>query len=178
MTLVAVGLVARYQLLPGVTFPRQAEVFWLVAIGWAVAGARNVRERLVISVVVAVGMWGALDNHPMDVRATLLVLTLVWVPWLPSTRFLNRVAGVIAASTLATYLVHWQVLPVMQDHRLGNPVVTIVACLVVGALYFRLAEWVIARTVAWWRDLPVDATAMPTAPRAAAASETSGADIH
>jgi hypothetical protein len=163
MTLVAIGLVARYQHLPGVMLPVPAQVFWLVALGWAAAEARNARQRLVISVVAALGMWWALDSHATDVRTTLLVLALIWVPWLPSTRLLNRVAGVIAASTLATYLTHWQVVPVMHSHGFGNPVLTILACLVVGALYFRMAEWVIAWVAAWWRN-PGGPVARPARP--------------
>jgi acyl-CoA synthetase (AMP-forming)/AMP-acid ligase II/acyl carrier protein len=154
MALVFVGLVGRYQFfVHGITLPTPARVFWLVAIGWAIAEARTTRHRLVISAIVGLAIWGALESHAMELRTLVLVLALIWLPWLPSTRLVNRVAGWIAASTLAVYLTHWLVFRQMRGHALvGNKVVMIIACLVAGAIYFRVAEWVIARVATWWRD--------------------------
>jgi len=153
IALVVVGLVARYQWLPGIAFPLPAQVFWLFALGWAVARARRLWQRAAVSVAVAVVTWGFIGgNHRYDGLAIVLVLLLVWLPWFPSTRLANRIGGVIAASTLATYLTHWQVAPVLEGRGVTNPLLVIVVCLVVGAVYFKIVERVIARGTAWLRD--------------------------
>lgn len=140
MALMAVGLVTRYDLL-GLTdhtyLPAAAVVPWLFALGWAAARATRVRQRLLVTAVALATVPGFFGDEPA--REALIMAgfaLLVWVPSLPSVPLVNRVAGVLAGSSLYIYLTHWQVFPRI-DHISGW--LALAASLVAGVAYSRLA---------------------------------------
>ena len=108
---------ARYDVLglPGDHMHRVYGVLWLVTLGWAVAKAQTVRQRWLVTllaVVMAPGFFGGPD------RTLYVVVGLLLLAWLPHVRMpapLGRLVGVLAASSLWTYLVHWQVYPHLED---------------------------------------------------------------
>ncbi|MFV0131091.1 AMP-binding protein [Streptomyces sp. HMX112] len=119
VALAGVGLLTRYELvgLPDRTQITDAvTVFWLFALGWAAARARTVPQRLVVTVAALATVPGFFPGEP---RRELFVMAgfvlLVWFPTLPSGPRLNRVAGLLAGSSLAIYLTHWQIYPVFDD---------------------------------------------------------------
>jgi peptidoglycan/LPS O-acetylase OafA/YrhL len=120
------------------------ELFWLFPFGWAIAQAKTVWQRVGLTAILVTVTWGVMEVYRDDALVIACVLVLIWLPWLPSTRLINRVAGAIAASTLSIYLLHWQIFPVLQEHGLDHPVVLIIICLAAGVAYFQLAERVIA----------------------------------
>ena len=151
MTLVTIALLVRYEnipvfihaLRPELEVPFR-ELFWLFPFGWAIAQAKTVWQRVGSHRDPGHGYLGTSWSTADDAVVIAYLLVLIWLPWLPSTRLINRVAGAIAASTLSIYLLHWQIFPVLQEHGLDHPVVLIVICLAAGVAYFQLAERVIA----------------------------------
>lgn len=108
---------ARYDLLgvPGDHMHRVYGVLWLVTLGWAVAKARTARQRWACTVLAVALVPGFFDgpNRHLYLVAGLLLLT--WLPHLRVPAPLARLAGVLAASSLWTYLLHWQVYPHLED---------------------------------------------------------------
>ncbi|MER7519458.1 hypothetical protein [Streptomyces sp. NPDC126499] len=106
--LLGLGLFTRHEL---VGLPDRARitdavtVFWLFALGWAAARARNLPHRLVVTAVAPATVPGFFPGEP---RRELFVMAgfclLVWFPTLPSVRRVNQLAGLLAGSSLAIYL--------------------------------------------------------------------------
>ena len=148
MALMAVGLITRYQLLPGPRLPTPLAAFWLVALGWAAAKATSTRQRLWLTAAIVVtipGFHGDLRREALMVAGLVL---LVWVPTIPSVAAVNRVAGVLAASSLYVYLIHWQVYPHLAER---SPLLATVASVGAGICYAALATAVTRGTP--WRRL-------------------------
>lgn len=119
VALVALGLLTRYELvgLPDRTRITDAvTVFWLFALGWAAARTRTLPQRLLVT---AAGLATVPGFFPDEPRRELFVMAgfalLVWFPTLPSTRRVNQLAGLLAGSSLAIYLTHWQIYPIFDD---------------------------------------------------------------
>ncbi|MFG2879416.1 AMP-binding protein [Streptomyces sp. NPDC048337] len=118
VTLAAFGLLTRYDLL-GLPdrdhMPDAVTVFWLFALGWAAAKAASARQRLLVTAAALVTMPGFFPGDPG--REAIIVAgfaLLVWVPAMPSREGINRVAGLLASSSLYVYLTHWQVFPLIE----------------------------------------------------------------
>ncbi|MFD2690443.1 AMP-binding protein [Streptomyces phyllanthi] len=151
LTLVAIGLIGRYDLLelaPARFHLGPAVVFWLFALGWAAARATSVRQRALLTATLALTTPGLFGDQPLR---TALVVTglslLIWVPTLPSLGPLNRVAGVLASSSLYIYLTHFQVYPLLRD---DFPVLALFASLAIGIGYATLATRVVRRLSRKW----------------------------
>ncbi|CRZ15095.1 AMP-binding protein [Mycolicibacterium neworleansense] len=127
----ALGLVLRYDL-PGFGLGREAWftvlAFWFFAAGWAAAKATTTWQRVLVTVVLAVGVHGYFANSG---RETLVLAGFALLIWLPSVRCPAGVAigcGVLAEASLFIYLTHYQVYPLFGDHR----VLGVLAALLVG----------------------------------------------
>jgi acyl-CoA synthetase (AMP-forming)/AMP-acid ligase II len=116
----ALGLVLRLAT-PGVgilTKYTVPDTFWLVALGWVVAGATTTGRRLFVSALVPLTMIGYfgddLTRSGIVVAGTWL---LIWVPRLPIPRLLQGLFGLLASASLFIYLTHWQVYsPLKYQH--------------------------------------------------------------
>ncbi len=127
----AVGLVLRYDL-PGFDLGREAWftvlAFWFFAAGWAAAKATATWQRVLVTVVLAVGLHGYFGNSG---RETLVLAGFALLIWLPAMRCPAPVAigcGLLAEASPYTYLTHYQVYPLFGDHR----VIGVLAALLVG----------------------------------------------
>ncbi|MER7110993.1 AMP-binding protein [Streptomyces sp. NPDC000229] len=115
MALAALGLLTRYDLLglrERIHLPSAFVVPWLFALGWAAAKASTVGQRLLVTGAALLTVPGFFPGEPA--REALIVagfVLLVWVPSLPSLGPVNRVACLLAGSSLHIYIVHWQVYP-------------------------------------------------------------------
>ncbi|AQT75533.1 AMP-binding protein [Streptomyces sp. fd1-xmd] len=118
LTIAGLGLLTRYDLLG---LPARAEipdaitVFWLFALGWAAAKAATTRRRLVVTAAALATVPGFFPGDPG--REAIIVAAfalLVWVPTLPGHERVNRVAGLLATSSLYIYLTHWQIFPLVD----------------------------------------------------------------
>lgn len=115
VVLTLVLLPTRYDLvgMPGDHVHRAHGVLWLLTLGWAMSQARTTRQRLVVSALVLAlvpGFFsvGGLDRH---VYLTLGLLALTWVSQVRLPALVAPVVGVVAASSLWIYLLHWRVYP-------------------------------------------------------------------
>jgi acyl-CoA synthetase (AMP-forming)/AMP-acid ligase II len=153
MAVLAVALVTRYELVPGVVLPSAAKVPWLFAIGWAAAKATTTRQRWLVTAAIAVTVPGyfGLDQLARELLIVAGLVLLVWVPRLPSLRSLNRLAAVLAASSLYIYLTHWQVYPWLYR---ASPALAVAASLLVGIGYAMLVTRATARLLRPVRRLP------------------------
>jgi acyl-CoA synthetase (AMP-forming)/AMP-acid ligase II len=134
MALMAIGLITRYQLIPGVKLATPLAAFWLFALGWAAAKASTWRQRGLVTfaaVVTIPGFHGDLKREAVMVTG---LVVLAWIPTLPSLPWINRVAGVLATASLYIYLTHNQVLA-----RLDPPWLAVAAALAVGIGYATVA---------------------------------------
>ncbi|WP_258804395.1 AMP-binding protein [Pseudarthrobacter sp. NS4] len=135
--LVAIALLSRYDIVdPGL--PKPPPVFWLFALGWALARARTNVHRLTVSAITLLTLPGFFGSTVRDVTVAAGILLLVWVPALPVPAILRRVTGWLAAASLYIYLTHWLVYPVLLPL---NPVLAVVGSLVVGVGYWALCLW-------------------------------------
>jgi acyl-CoA synthetase (AMP-forming)/AMP-acid ligase II len=117
--------------IPGDHVHRINGMFWLVTLGWAVSQARTTGQRLVVT---ALTLWLApgffLVGGP--IRPAYLVVGLLALIWLPQVRLPAVTAplvGMLAASSLWIYLLHWRVYPAFE---VASPVAATVLSLAVG----------------------------------------------
>ncbi|GGQ75212.1 AMP-binding protein [Couchioplanes azureus] len=132
VVLLAVGLTVRYDLIPlsfsdNLTTP--ATLFWFFALGWAVAKADVPWRRLLVTAAGIVAVIGYFGNPLRETVIAAGLVLLAWVPHLPSLPGVNRVAGLLASSSLYIYLVHWQVYPPLQGF---SPLLATLASVVAG----------------------------------------------
>ena len=125
----------RFDLLhiPGDHVHRLNGMLWLVTLGWAISKSRTTTQRLVVT---ALAVWLApgffLVGGP--IRPAYLLVGLLLLIWLPHVRLPSVAAwlvGVLAASSLWIYLLHWRVYPAFE---VSSPVLATALSLVVGVV--------------------------------------------
>jgi acyl-CoA synthetase (AMP-forming)/AMP-acid ligase II len=122
-------------------------VLWCVALGWMAARARTNRQRLVTSAAALLGCWGFFGDPTRELLVTAGVWALVWVPRLPVPTAMLPLVSTLAASSLFTYLTHWQVYPHLEtDH----PVLATLASFAVGVAAWRLHDAIAAVRARLW----------------------------
>ncbi|WP_314618009.1 AMP-binding protein [Streptomyces stackebrandtii] len=146
LTLVGIGLLTRYELvgLPDRTQITDAvTIFWLFALGWAAARSSTVPRRLLVTIAALASIPGFFPGEP---RRELFVMAgfclLVWCPALPSSGRINRIAGLLAGSSLAIYLTHWQVYPLFDD--LSKHLAFVIS-LIFGIAYATGVTWIVKK---------------------------------
>ena len=149
--LVAVAcLVPRYGLTgleegPGLRFYWYG-VAWLFAAGWAAARADTTARRLAVSALVVVATPGFFGDPAREAAVVAGLLALVWVSRVPWPRRLVTPTAVVAASSLAIYLVHWQVYPHLEFRV---PVLGLLLSLLAGVLVHRACTGVRRLPIPW-----------------------------
>ncbi|PZG00368.1 AMP-binding protein [Micromonospora deserti] len=133
------GLDARYDL------PSALVAGWLFTLGWAAARADGMRQRLLVTAATAVTVPGFFGQPQREALIVAGLALLTWLPTVPSLSAVNRVAGVLAASSLYIYVTHWQVYPHLRE----LPLVALAASLALGigyaALVNRAWRWTASR---------------------------------
>lgn len=126
-----------------VTLPSPGERFtllgvaWLFGLGWALARAATTTQRLAALALLPIGLVGLFDDA---LRSGVVVLGVLAVAWLRPVRLPRFVLGpvsAVAASSLAVYLVHWQVYPAWEDKF---PLAGLLLSLGAGLVAWRLYE--------------------------------------
>lgn len=153
VALTAIGLVARYQLVPGVELPPTLANAWLFTIGWAVAKAAGPTSRAILSAATVATVPGFFGDPAREAVVIGGVLLLIWVPAIPAPRLVGVIAGGLASASLYIYLVHWQVYPhLWHISPLLALVVSLVAGLAYAAIFTRLRSWLAPANIrAVWR---------------------------
>ncbi len=152
LAVAVVALVPRYVVLAlgdGVLRGIMPTVFWLFALGAAMAHADTTRRKVVTVAVAAAGCWGFFPEQPVrtgTILAGLVLLTLVPAVRLPArlspaaATATLRVLSVLAAASLYVYLVQFQVIDLVPTAVGG-----VAASLVVGLLLWRGAAPLVRR---------------------------------
>ncbi|MER6596285.1 acyltransferase family protein, partial [Micromonospora purpureochromogenes] len=139
LALAGLGLLSRYDVLgldARYDLPTAIVAFWLFALGWAAARADGVRQRLLVTAAAAATVPGFFGQPQREALIVAGFALLVWLPTVPSLGPLNRLAGVLAGSSLYIYLTHWQVYPHLRD----QPLLALVASLALGVGYAALVQ--------------------------------------
>ncbi len=108
--------------------------FWFFAIGWAASKASTARQRIAITVLLAVGVVGYFGNPHRELLVFTGLALLIWLPAVRCPSALTVAAGVLAEASLVIYLTHYQVYPLFGDHR----VLGVTAAVLVGVLLTQL----------------------------------------
>lgn len=125
-----------------------AAVLWLVALGWLIARARSVRQRVLVSVVTALSVYGFFGDVQRESIVALGVLLLIWVPTVPLPRVLVPIIATLASASMFIYLTHWQVYPPFEQ---SAPWLGTLLSLGIGVIAWK-AYGLASRQVARWRD--------------------------
>ncbi|WP_103937970.1 AMP-binding protein [Thermomonospora echinospora] len=159
------GLVARFNLFGLVDLPSAIAACWMFPLGWAAAKAGTPGQRLLVTAIALATVPGYFGSGEL-LRETLIIagLTLlIWVPTLPSTGWLNRLAGPLAGGSLYIYLVHWQIYPLFADH---SQLLALLISLAAGAACAALAARITRHATSSLRrrQAPRDTTDVATPP--------------
>lgn len=137
--LLAVGMALRYDVLQ-LHLGRDAWftllAFWFFAAGWAAAKASTPWQRILVTVVLAVGLYGYFDSAFREALVLAGLVLLIWLPAIRCPAAFTVVAGIIAEASLYTYLTHYQVI---ESFKGIHPLVGVTASIVVGVVVTYLA---------------------------------------
>ncbi|NKX53986.1 non-ribosomal peptide synthetase [Arthrobacter mobilis] len=148
LALFAVGLLTRFELVD-LEVPNPKPVLWLFALGWAVARARHLPHRLLLSAAAALAVPGFFGNPWRDLTILAGILLLIWLPAMPVPVLLHRLLGVLAGASLYAYLTHWLVYPGLAP---VSPALAVAASLAAGVVYWALSMRLLD-AVRRWRTL-------------------------
>ena len=133
----AAGLALRYDVL-GLDMGRDAWftmlAFWFFAIGWTAAKASTMWQRIAVTVVLVVGLHGYFDSLLREALVLTGLALLIWLPAIRCPAALTLIAGIVAEASLYTYLTHYQVYALFEDH----PALGVIASLLAGVLLTQL----------------------------------------
>ncbi|WP_280490945.1 AMP-binding protein [Nocardia asiatica] len=148
MALVALSLVFRYQafgLYTAKDIPFSPLAVWLFALGWAAAKATSLWQRMTVSVVVLVavpGYFGVPDRERLVIAG---LLALVWFSAVRVPAVVAVCAAVLADSSLFAYLLHWQVYPLFEQHRMAGLLASLAAGVIATGTATGLRDWTTMR---------------------------------
>ncbi|GAA1760750.1 AMP-binding protein [Agromyces humatus] len=123
-------------------------VVWCIALGWVVARAATVWQRILVSALALASVPGFFGDPAREAIVVAGVLLLVWVPRIPVARMLVPVIGALAGASMFIYLTHWQVYPPLENEF---PALATVLSLAVGVVVWKGYTFVVARGGAWFR---------------------------
>ena len=137
--LLAVGMALRYDILQ-MHLGRDAWftmlAFWFFAAGWAAAKASTTSQRILVTVVLAVGLYGYFGSTLREVTVMVGLVLLIWLPAIRCPAAFTLAAGIIAEASLYTYLAHYQVIELFKGI---HPLVGVTASIIVGVMVANLA---------------------------------------
>ena len=117
-------------------------VLWLIALGWLIARATEVKRRMLTTAAILLTVPGFFGDPGREAIVAAGLLLLLWMPTILVPRVLVPVLGVVASASLFIYLVHWQVYPALEEEF---PLLATLASFAVGILVWRayaiLAGW-------------------------------------
>ena len=114
---------------------------WFVLLGWAGQVAVTNRQRLLVTAVLVGGTTIYFDRWQHTLMVSVLVGALLWRPTVRMPRLAAPMLGVVAAASMVTFLIHWQVWPIYTSVFVRE--VAFVLTLATG-----VAVWAIGRRVA------------------------------
>jgi acyl-CoA synthetase (AMP-forming)/AMP-acid ligase II len=145
LALTGLGLLTRFEILE-LDLPHTVPAFWLFAMGWAAARARNIVQRCAVSSVAVLTIPGFFDDPSRDWTALAGILLMIWLTSLPVPAGLSRLIGLLASASLYAYLTHWLVYPLFVSI---SPALAVAASLAAGVAYWALAMRVMGAANRW-----------------------------
>lgn len=141
VAVMAVGLIARYQLVPGVELHKTVANAWLFAIGWAAAKAATRSQRIALTLATVATIPGFFGEPGREAVMIAGLVLLIWVPAVPAPRWVVAAAGALASASLYIYLVHWQIYVHISDFSRPLAVAaSLAAGLIYAALFAQLSK--------------------------------------
>ena len=138
VALVAGTLAMRYLLVGIEAGPTQRYaapvVLWCIALGWLIARAQSLSQRIVASSVVLLSVTGFFGEPVREALIACSLLLLAWTKGVAMPRPLARLLGTVAAASLWVYLTHWQIYPSLE---MEYPYLAMLASFVVGIVAWR-----------------------------------------
>jgi acyl-CoA synthetase (AMP-forming)/AMP-acid ligase II len=120
-------------------------VFWLFALGWAIAKSTTLRHRFLTSAMVVATVPGFFETTARGVVVIVGVLVLIWFRTIPVPRRLVTMVGTLASASLHIYLCHWQIYPYLEFRF---PLLATLLSLSAGTAFW----WVAARVESGMRE--------------------------
>jgi acyl-CoA synthetase (AMP-forming)/AMP-acid ligase II len=158
MVILAFGVLLRFDVF-GFDLGRQAWftylAMWFFAVGWAAAKAQRTWQRIVVTLVLVVCVCGYFGDGLREAMVLGGLLALIWLPTLRCPAPLPLVAGIVAEASLYTYLTHFQVYSLFDEH----PLIGMLAALMVGVLVTSLVS-ALRRTLTGWSQARADGSAV------------------
>ncbi|MET1088350.1 MAG: AMP-binding protein, partial [Arthrobacter sp.] len=130
--LIGAGLLARYNLVPFDVLHTRP-VLWLFALGWALARARTIPQRLALSAIAALTLPGYFDNPWREATILTGIVLLAWIRALPVPTILHGPLGTLASASLYAYVTHWVIFPDLKENA---PVLAVILSVAVGVAYW------------------------------------------
>lgn len=110
-------------------------VAWVIALGWLIARATTLTQRLIVSAVVVASVFGFFGEPGREAIVAGGVLALIWLPAVPLPRPVVPVVATLASASLFVYLTHWQVYPPFEQ---SAPWLGTLLSLIVGVIAWRV----------------------------------------
>lgn len=119
---------------------------WFVLLGWAGCRSTSRLQRSFVTAVLVGGTAVYFDRWQQTLMVTVLVGLLLWAPSVRLPRVLVPVVGAVAAASMVTFLIHWQVWPLftgvfIREVAFVLTLATGVAVWAVGREIGRRIEW-------------------------------------
>jgi acyl-CoA synthetase (AMP-forming)/AMP-acid ligase II len=108
--------------------------FWFFAVGWVTAKATSAWQRVAVTVVLGVAVFGYFGNPERELLVFAGLTLLIWLPSVRCPAALTVAAGMVAEASLFIYLVHYQVYPLFGSHK----AIGVAASVFVGVLLTQL----------------------------------------
>ena len=141
LVVLAAGITLRYGLVGLEAGPTERYMpsigFWCFALGWAAAKAVGARERLLVSAAAIATVPGFFGEPDREAVVVIGVLLLVWLREIRAPKWPAVAVGVLASSSLAIYLTHWQVYPHLE---MSNPPLAVICSVAAGVAYWSLTR--------------------------------------
>ncbi|MGP4027415.1 AMP-binding protein [Actinomadura sp. 3N407] len=134
LVLLPAALVVRYDFFGLSDLPDAITALWMFPLGWAAAKAATAARRSLVTATALATVPGYFGSGE-TLREIIVVggvTLLIWIPMLPSTALINRLAGLLAGASLYIYLVHWQIYPLLDGH---SRLLALLASLAGGVAY-------------------------------------------
>jgi acyl-CoA synthetase (AMP-forming)/AMP-acid ligase II len=122
--------------------------FWFFAVGWAAAKATRAWQRMAVTVVLAVAVFGYFGSPERELLVFTGLTLLIWLPALRCPAALTVAAGIVAEASLFIYLVHYQVYPLFGTHKAFGVAASVVVGVLLTQLLTLARRWIRARRLA------------------------------
>ena len=122
-------------------------VLWCVALGYVVARAHRLPQRIIASALVVIGTIGFFGELGRELTVMGALLVLIWLRGVRLPGWLAHAVAALASASLFIYLTHWMVYPPLDaDHDVLAALLSLAVGVAVWACYTQVRA-IIPRTL-------------------------------